>query len=286
MSGWRLTVVSLGLLFAAPCAGAFASPGPISLSAKAPPITRAAACAPAQIAAAPLPGGLMQITIQSPCRQRQTIRLLYAGIEFVRRLDPDGRLTTQVDCVAGDEFPVDLFFEDGSTTSLSVAALDLGRVTKVAVLWKAPVNLDLHAFEYAARPDMPGHVWVGAPSSAIEAQRRIEQTRRGHGFLSSSSTGTESGTKIEVYTFWRHPEQKNGVVSMAIDYESRARAPQDPDTCGSGLYSEVKYETLLFDRKSSIKRQFGSFAPLECNIQLGGLARFNNKTVPEISARP
>jgi hypothetical protein len=282
----RLAAFPLGLLLVAWCTAAFASPVPVSRTSPPFPLTQIAACAPARIDARPLPGGLMQVNILSECRRQQAVRILYAGIELVRRFDAQGRLNTQIDCIAGDEFPADLFFEDGTTASLSVSALDLARVTKVAVLWKAPVNLDLHAFEYAAKPDSPGHVWQGSSSSAAEAQRRTEETGRGRGFLSSSSTGAEIGTKIEVYTFWRHPEQKSGVVSMAIDYETRAREPRDPDTCGTGLYSEVKYETLLFDRKGSIKRQFGSFSPVDCNVQLSGMARFNNKTVPEITAKP
>ena len=214
------------------------------------------------------------------------MRVIYAGIEFMRRLDDGGNLTTQIDCIAGDGFPADLIFEDGSRSSLQVMALDLARVTKIAVLWRAPVNLDLHAFEYAAKPGKPGHVWAGAPSSARASEAGTAETRRGRGFMSSLSTGAEGGTKLEVYTFWRSPEQKGGVVSMALDYESRAREPQDPDTCGNGLYSEIRYETILFDRNVSYKQQFASLASIACNIQLSGLARYNNKTIPEISAKP
>jgi hypothetical protein len=112
------------------------------------------------------------------------------------------------------------------------------------------------------------------------------ETNRGHGFMTTVSNGTEPGAKLEVYTFWRQADQKNGVISMALDYESRARRPQDPDTCGNGLYSEVRYETILFDRNISIKRQFGSLGTIDCNMQLDGFARYNNKTIPEITAKP
>lgn len=255
--------------------------------AEPPPAAHAVAtCPPAQIETTPLPAGLMRLTIASPCRKAQSLRIIYAGIELLRPLDAAGELTTDLDCIAGDDFPVDVLFEDGSRNSLKVTALDLTRVTKVAVLWRAPINLDLHAFEYAARPGAPGHVWAGAPSSPSAAEAQTTETRRGRGFMSAVSTGEENGTKLEVYTFWRSTEQKNGVVSMALDYESRARQPQDPDTCGNGLYSEVRYETILFDRNASIKRQFGSLSAIDCNIQLSGLARYNNKTIPEITAKP
>ncbi len=244
------------------------------------------ACAAQRIDVAPLPGGLMRIIIASPCRPQQDVHIIYAGIELIRRLDGAGGLSIDIDCIAGADFPVDIMFEDGSRESLKVAALDLPRITKIAVLWRAPVNLDLHAFEYAAGPDSPGHIWAGHPSSAKEAEAGLTQTGRGHGFMSSVSTGVEAGAKLEVYTFWRHATQKNGIISMALDYESRAKRPQDPDTCGNGLYAEVRYETILFDRNISVKRQFGSLGSIGCNVQLSGLARYNNKTIPEISAKP
>jgi hypothetical protein len=244
------------------------------------------ACADARVDVTPLPAGLMRIAIASPCRPNQSVHVLYAGIELVRALGASGEASFDIDCIAGDDFPVDVMFEDGSRNTLKVAALDLARVTKIAVLWRAPVNLDLHAFEYAARPDSPGHIWAGAPSSSQEAEAKMKETARGHGFMSSISNGTEAGTKLEVYTFLRQAEQKSGVISMALDYESRAHQPQDADTCGNGLYSEVRYETILLDRNTSVKRQFGSLAAVDCNTELSGLARFNNKTVPEITAKP
>jgi hypothetical protein len=262
------------------------SPGALELLTNAPSLTIIATCPPATVDVNPLPAGLMQLAVVSPCRKQENVRTLYAGIELIHTFNQAGELKTTIDCVAGDGFPLEVVFEDGTRSTVKVAALDLDRVTKVAVLWRPPVNLDLHAFEYAARPDSPGHIWAGAPSSASDAQARMIETNRGHGFMTTVSNGTEPGAKLEVYTFWRQADQKNGVISMALDYESRARRPQDPDTCGNGLYSEVRYETILFDRNISIKRQFGSLGTIDCNLQLDGFARYNNKTIPEITAKP
>ena len=279
----------LAIFFAAPQSVAAmydAWPGPLAPVTETPSLTLIATCPPATIDVTPLPAGMMQLAIVSPCRKQESVRTLYAGIELIHTFNQGGELKADIDCIAGDGFPLDVLFEDGSRSTVKVAALDLDHVTKVAVLWNAPVNLDLHAFEYAARPDSAGHIWAGAPSSAPDAEARVTDTGRGHGFMSSVSDGTEAGTKLEVYTFWRQADQKNGVISMALDYESRARRPQDLDTCGNGLYSEVRYETVLFDRNISIKRQFGNLGAIDCNVQLSGLARYNNKTIPEITAKP
>ena len=228
----------------------------------------------------------MGVAIDSPCRSREAVRFIYAGIDFIRSLDDAGKLSVAIDCIMGDAFPVDVLFADDSRYSLKVTALDLDRITKVALLWRAPVNLDLHAFEYAARLDQPGHVWAGAPSSPGAALEQTTQTARGHGFMSSLSTGQkDGGTQMEVYTFWRHANQKSGVVSLALDYETRSRSPPDTDTCGNGLYSEISYETIVLDR-NKVKRQLASLAPIDCGVQLTGPARYNTRTIPEITTRP
>lgn len=240
-------------------------------------------CPAPRIDLVPLRAGRTEIIIDSPCRKFEIVRIKYAGMEFIRPVDENGRLDFVLDCIAGDGVPVDFVFADGSSDSKKAVALDLNKVIKIAVLWSAPVNLDLHAFEYAAKPQSPEHVWAGAPSSESEALGKLGSQKRGHGFMSTISGGTEKGSKLEVYTFWNQPGQKSGVINMALDYESRAApAGRDLETCGTGLYSDVEYEAVLLDRNAPAKRSFRKFSSLDCSITLSGLDRFNHKTVPEI----
>jgi hypothetical protein len=104
--------------------------------------------------------------------------------------------------------------------------------------------------------------------------------------MSTVSDGTESGANMEVYTFWRDTRQTSGVVSLAFDYEGRWRQPQDPDTCGNGPYSEIRYEAIVLDRNTLVNRQTGVLAGVGCGVQLNGVARYNTKTLPEIKAKP
>jgi hypothetical protein len=229
--------------------------------------------------------GRAELVVDSDCRRFQDMRIRYAGMEFVRTIDENGRLDFILDCIAGDAVPVEFVFADGSRLSRKPTALDLDKVTKLAVIWNAPVNLDLHAFEYAAAPGSQGDVWEGSPSSEADMAKRLALDKRGHGFITTSSTGKENGTKLEVYTFWHQPGQKSGVINMALDYESRAKGPRDPETCGTGLYSDVEYEAVLLERNGAAKRFFAKFASLDCSIQLRGSDRYNHKTVPEIFVR-
>lgn len=224
--------------------------------------------------------------IDAPCRRFQKLRLDYAGVEFIRTINQDGRLEITLDCIGGNGASAEFIFADESRESRKISGLDLDRVTKIAVIWSAPVNLDLHAFEYSAPFQSPDHIWAGAPSSDAEARAKIANERRGHGFMSTVSTGAEQGVKLEVYTFWHSPGQKSGVINLALDYESRADpGKRDAETCGTGLYADLEYQAILIDRNAAPKRFYRKFASLDCSVTLSGLDRYNPQSVPEIVIR-
>ncbi len=158
-------------------------------------------------------------------------------------------------------------------------------LSKVAVIWQAPVNLDLHVYEYAARHGESGHVWPGAPSSADAAEAETRASKRGRGFLSTSDDGRGDGDKVEVYTFWHHAEQRSGLVATALDYETRGASP-NADTCGSGVHASVVYETFILDPRGQLSRERGAIAPATCGSQLTGAGRYMEDAVPDLSAMP
>ena len=47
----------------------------------------------------------------------------------------------------------------------------LENVHRIAVAWTAPVNLDLHVFEYASGFDGEGHVWEQRPRAFSDVRR-------------------------------------------------------------------------------------------------------------------
>ena len=172
--------------------------------------------------------------------------------------------------------------QDGPSVPVQLRTLDLERVTMVAVTWKGGVNLDLHAFEYAAKFSDEGHVWAGARSSRWQAEERRRRDNRGHGFLSFAGDGTGEGDQLEVYTFVHEPGQNAGAVTLALDYESRARSPQDMDSCGTGLYADIEYKVSVWRPGGHISRSRGSFAPLACNMAASQFERYSSKALPQL----
>ncbi len=231
-------------------------------------------CAKAEVTAVPLPAGQMRLTALSPCLTGGRVHIEYAGFQFVAPFDLKGRMDYVLDCFAGDKSAVAVIFPNGERDEKPVVTRDLEQISKVAVVWRGEVNLDLHAFEYAAGAADAGHVWQGAPSNLRDATAFIWADRRGHGFISAVSGGLPAGDQVEVYTFLHAREQTAGVVKMALDYASRYEAPPNKESCGTGLFSELEYQVLVLAR-GRLTKSSGVFNTAPCGETLENAMRYN-----------
>lgn len=244
----------------------------------------AATCSSADVQTEPLDGGRMRISITATCRPGEAVQISYGGAEIIRRLDPRGSLEYVLDCFAGAAAPAELRFADGTRQSVPIAARDLDAVSKIAVIWRAPVNLDLHVFEYAARYDDAGHLWAQAPSSMEQARTQVAAEKRGHGYLSSSDSEASLGDKVEVYTFLHSDEQTSGAISMALDYETRGELPAGA-TCGQGALAEIDFQVSMRPRGGQPTRQAGVLTRVECGQRIAREARLNQAALPGLRIR-
>lgn len=254
---------------------------PAAATTTEPAVKKAGACAAPAVKPTPLEAGRMRVTIMSACRAGQMVVWTYGGAEFQATLDNAGRVEFTVDAFAGTSSPVEIKLTDETVMSLPVEAADLDRVAKVAVIWRVPVNLDLHAFEYAALQGQPGHIHAAAPSSPIAVREWIEKSARGHGFLSTHSTADAARDRLEVYTFLYKDGQASGLVLTALDYETRGEKPEDA-TCGKGQNAEVPFRIVSLSRSGQVTREAGIIAAAECGRSLTPAARLNPAAMPSI----
>lgn len=243
-----------------------------------PPAAVPATCDVPQISTDPLIGGRMRIRFTSPCHAAQDLKLTYAGAEFVRKVDASGNFDEIVDCFAGQSSSVDVNFAGGKSKSVPVVAQDLDRVTKIAVFWQAPVNLDLHVFEYAAKSGQKGHVWANAASDAAQAQEALILDHRGHGFMSTIEDGSAGQRKVEVYTLFNYNEQAPGLITMAVDHQTRGQSPNGA-TCRGGALAEIPFNISIFDRKGQVTSQAGILGAADCGTQLTTATRFDDSVL-------
>ena len=163
--------------------------------------------------------------------------------------------------------------------------LDFDRVSKIAIVWRVPVNLDLHALEYTARQGGAGHVWASAPSSSEAALEQSRKTARGRGFMSAVADGTAEEDKVEVYTFWHAEGQEGGAVSLMVDYETRGDLPR-AEACGSGQLASVNFRVFRLARGSaSAVSEQRALAAAPCGQPLPAEARFNPDLMPHLLIR-
>ena len=277
----------------APAAGA-AQGGPGATGAKSAAIRAPnpalkklgdAPCGAPDIATAALDAGQMRITIASACRGNQAVVWSYGGAETETKLDPAGKGQITVDCFVGTTTPVDIVFADGTTFAVPVAATDLDKLTKVAVIWRAAVNLDLHAFEYAARAGQAGHVWSGAPSSLEASRERLQKASRGVGYLSSQSRGEGGREHVEVYTHLHKDGQMLGAIAFALDYETRGARPAAA-TCAGGAQAEVPFRVVTLSRHGQVTQESGLIAAAPCDQALDESQRYGQAGFPVVRLRP
>lgn len=251
---------------------------PFALPAKTP---APAACGPGGISSTPLPGGRVALDISEPCRKGELVSIRYAPYVFMRTLDGDGRLRFVLDLFQGPEPAVSVVYASGESRPVEIIATDIDRVSKVAVIWGKPINLDLHVFEYAAASGATGHIWPKSPSDAEAAREVSTRTQRGHGFLSFASDGTEPGHQVEVYTLWHYPGQSGGVVATALDYETRGAAASGP-SCGDGELAEIQFETITLTPRRPAVRERGMIPRAPCGQPLLERARFQDDAIADL----
>ena len=278
------------------CAAATPAPAPPAASVEttlllprfaAPQLTAqpiAGTCGPADVILASEPGGLTQISVGSSCRAGELVSISYADATFVDRLDSEGHSKTVLDCFAGDTVPITIAFEDGTSVTRQPVTDDLARYSKVAIVWSSSVDLDLHAFEYAAGQNDAGHIWSGRPLSFAEAEASARNEKRGHGFLSSASTGTSIGMNVEVYTFVHYPHEKSAGVKMGVDFTTRGGRAEG-EYCGSGPYSEIHFKAYTLEKGRTARRLDLAFAGVPCGTEISNAVRVNSRLIPELTIR-
>src|SRR5215475_517222 len=183
-----------------------------------PPLPSYAATAPCPaptIEVASRPGGQLHFKIQSPCRKGELVIGRYGEFVIMERFDAYGKMEFQLDCFLGNrEFDL-TFMDNWSAANRPCSAVEIA-LTKVAIVWQDHVDLDLHAFEYAASPGSDYDLSERNPGSYETAQSTYARSGRSHGFMSTVSDGQRLGHNVEVYTLVRHSAEPRGLIALAV----------------------------------------------------------------------
>jgi hypothetical protein len=166
-----------------------------------------------------MPGALVALDLSAPCNSGEDVDFEQFGLRFSEQLDPEGRLRMQVPAMADDAIFV-ASFADGSEATADVQVPDFADYERVALVWKGPTGLQLHALENGAGYDDPGHLWAQAPGKA-------ESATSGEGGFVSVLGSTASGYAADVYTYPESLMSSGSGPAISIEAEVME------NTCGN-----------------------------------------------------
>ena len=257
-------------------------PAVILLATLTPPLLSHAGvppCAAPTIEIAFQAGGQLQFKIQSPCRKGELVVGRYGEIVIMERFDGSGNLAFQLDCFLGNR-EIDLTFMDNSHSTNHACSATERAITKVAIVWQDRVDLDLHAFEYAASPGSDLDRSAGNPGSYQTAQSEYARSSRSHGFMSTVSDGQQLGHNVEVYTLLHHPAEPRGLIAMAVGLGSHNNVA-GRESCSNGRQERLRVDldVYVLEHGTKLRSYERAFAAQPCD---GGPTRFATNLVPGI----
>jgi hypothetical protein len=220
------------------------------------------------------PAGITEVIIDSPCHANSAAELSYETLHFGIALDAAGSGSI---AAVGFQQASDatLRFTDGQGIAFNIPFVDTERMDRVALVWDLPIALELHAFEFGARPGSPDHVRAKNPRGHGDVRRT------GGGYLLGYQPVNGVGQHVEVYTYWHRNGGKAGVVQLKLGIDS-ARGAAGSEACGDGALAQPDFKTLRAVAGRLERPRLHRLAPLDCDTVAGMTNRYISDAVDDL----
>ncbi len=172
----------------------------------------AAADCPIAATARPAPKASVVLVVEAPCDRNARVTIHHNGMMFTEKTDAAGRLELSVPALSERAVFI-AAFAGGKGAVAATQVPDLAGVERVALQWSGKAGFELHALEFGAGYDDPGHVWFGSGGPAAGAQGWL--VRLGRGDLPASR-------QVDVYTFPAATSVASGMVKLSVEAEITA----------------------------------------------------------------
>ena len=189
--------------------------------AAAPPAEPETSACAVNMRAEASPGALLAISVTAPCNSGENVAFEHAGLKFSDQLGPDGSLYIEIPAMVR-EGAVTLQLGGGEEVVAQVAAPDFDDFDRIALVWKGPTGLQLHAFEGGAGYGEPGHVSADTPAMPDVATS-------GEGGFVSVLGSTATGFAADVYTY------PAVLMQQGFEPEISVEAQVMENTCGGRI---------------------------------------------------
>ncbi len=201
--------------------------------------------------------GITSVSITAPCFAERLIRLRYYDIELSQLADSTGRV---VFGVPGFERSTlgRIVFPDGTTIDTELPFFGTERFVRVALIWDAPVTLELHARARSKPYWSEGHFWPERPGNGRDARRL------GSGYLTAIDSRAPSSASMRVYTHYIRATSRPEVIELMVDYASRRRVGAR-ETCGDGPYAAPRYRVMRSEFGVMQRERRAVLGALDCD---------------------
>ena len=197
------------------------------------------------------------VSVDAPCHANTIAELQYSGLRFAVPLDETGKGALTA---LGFEpnAPALLSFVNGEKIDFDLPFKGIDKVSRIAVAWDVPVQLELNAIEFDGSIGGPDHVHPENPRGFSDVRRT------GGGFLDSYRGYAGVGQNVQVYTFWHRKGGRHGVVELMIDFASRNRDRLE-GTCGDGIFAAPNFLVLRSEDGRLERPVIRKLAAVECS---------------------
>lgn len=166
---------------------------------------------------------IVLLALDAPCHGDTRVDITHAGLRFSGRTSATGQFSAAVPALAVlARFEATLGDDRAEVT---IPVINAAAYRRLAVQWEGATHLSLHALEFGADQDGPGHVWAkspGSPWSGGGSLMRLGESDVAPGFAVA-----------EVYSYPLQRLPRAGQVTLFVESAITA------ETCGTTVTGQV-----------------------------------------------
>lgn len=169
---------------------------------------------PVDLTAQARPAAMAALEISAPCQPNARVTLHHQGMIVTVLTDDEGLARVEFPALAENAvFIAALPNGEGAMTSLTMPEVAL--FDRAVLQWQGETGLGLHALEFGAQYDEPGHVWSGSTGTPGEDQTGGFLVRLG-------DQAADDPYMAEIYTFPTGVSSATGEVLLSVEAEITA----------------------------------------------------------------
>ncbi len=165
--------------------------------------------------AAPAAGGMVRVSLLSPCSINEPVTLRHAGLSFTEQTTDTGRMTVEIPALTVNA-EIEAVMPSGHSYVTTAFVPEAEEFHRVALVWRGEAGLHIHAQEFGAEMGSSGHIWAGAPGRA-----ELGENAAGGYLVTFGDRSLANATRAEVYTYPSTQVSQSGVVRLSIQAEVR-----------------------------------------------------------------